>query len=60
MKRIRFCSAKKYQRWFLGKYRTSMLPSYANYLDEIAEKLEEVYDEKVLVNIASSKRSVVN
>ena len=36
-------------------HRTSMLPSYANYLDEIAKKLEEVYDEKVLVNMALAK-----
>jgi len=36
-------------------HRTSMLPSYANYLDEIAKKLEEVYDEKVLVKIALAK-----
>ena len=36
-------------------HRTSMLPSYANYLDEIAKKLEEVNDEKVLVNIALAK-----
>ena len=36
-------------------HRTLMLPSYANYLDEIAKKLEEVYDEKVLVNMALAK-----
>ena len=36
-------------------HRTSMLPSYANYLDEIAKKLEEVYDEKILVNMALAK-----
>ena len=36
-------------------HRTSMLPSYANYLDEIAEKIEEVYDEKVLANMALAK-----
>ena len=36
-------------------HRKSMLPSYANYLDEIAKKLEEVYDEKILVNMALAK-----
>ena len=36
-------------------HRTSMLPSYANYLDEIAKRLEEVDDEKVLVNMALAK-----
>ena len=36
-------------------HRTSMLPRYAIYLDEIAKTLEETYDEKVLVNTTLAK-----
>ena len=41
-------------------HRTSILPSYAIYLDEIAKNLDEVHDEKVLVNTTLTKgRSLI-
>ena len=41
-------------------HRTSILPSYAIYLDEIAKNLDEVQDEKVLVNTTLTKgRSLI-